>query len=368
MKKQYLIWIRLLVKRLWKQPAYVGLLVLIPVLGFAAGALERGERSGVEVAVCVEEGPWSEEILAGLREQETDSVLRFVQFADSGEVERRVASGEAECGFVLGGDLAQRVPAGQWRKGIRVYERNESVVTGIAKERIAGVIFRLYSEACYADHMGQFPEAAAAFAMEAYESHLEDDSTFGFVYVYDDSISQPDPDIAVVNDEPVNAAVFPVKGVFAVLIFLGGMCGMLEYERDREEKRFVRLAPDLLTYLVNIWISTALPAVAVLVCLWLYDGTRSGGGPFSPGRMLSVWHMGMWVEQTAHLLLYQGVIMAYCVILKALLRRRETIAAAMPILALGSLVCAPVFIRLGAYLPVFTILEKLFPATYYLML
>ena len=75
----------------------------------------------------------------------------------------------------------------------------------------------------------------------------------------------------------------------------------------------------------------------------------------------------MWGRQIMDLVVYQCIIMAYCVILKLLLRRQETIAAAIPILTLGSMVCAPVFVRLGTYMPVFTVLEKLFPVTYYLM-
>ena len=51
-----------------------------------------------------------------------------------------------------------------------------------------------------------------------------------------------------------------------------------------------------------------------------------------------------------------------------MLPRQETVAAAIPIVSLASLVCAPVFVRLAAYIPVFTVLEKLFPPTYYLML
>ena len=60
----------------------------------------------------------------------------------------------------------------------------------------------------------------------------------------------------------------------------------------------------------------------------------------------------MWLQQAARLLLYQCIVIVYCVILRVLLRRQETIAAAIPVLTLGSLLCAPVFIRLGSYLPV----------------
>jgi hypothetical protein len=48
------------------------------------------------------------------------------------------------------------------------------------------------------------------------------------------------------------------------------------------------------------------------------------------------------------------------------LRRQETIAMAIPIFALCSIVCTPVFVRLSLYVPVFKVLENMFPVTYYL--
>lgn len=397
--KQYSIWLRLVAKRIWKQPVYILLLVLIPVLGYVLGRMQQDQAGGVSVAVYIEEGTWSGELSDGLREQETDSVLRFDFCADEMEVERRVMKSDADCGFIIKSDLAERVRDKDWRKAITVYETENSSITGMAKERIGSVVFRLYSEQCYEDYMRettadmrkdkapqetlaggnsmgqQEGEAAeererahqaddmAEFALEAYERHLADGSTFGFRYLYDDQSSQDSSDMSVVND----TVVFPVKGVFAVIIFISGMCGMLEYDRDRQEKRFYRIAPNILTCIVDIWMPTVFLSAAVLICLWIFDGIRACGQEISLGGILTVWSAGAWGRQIGSLLLYQCVVVVYCCILRLMFRRQETVAAAIPVLSLGSLVCAPVFVRLAAYIPVFTVLEKLFPPTYYLM-
>ncbi len=378
--KQYRIWICLLAKRLWKQPAYIGLLVLIPLLGGAAGMMEQGGQSGAVVAVCVEDGTWSGQIIEELRHLEEKSVLKFDFCEDGLEVERSVIKSEADCGFVLTADIADSVMEKDWVKCITVYETSASSITGMAKERISGVIFKLYSEQCYEDYMntiaedGTFSEKAQKmqdgfvdFAWEAYESHLVDNSTFGFEYENDDQNSQYASDTNVIND----TTVFPIKGVFAVVILISGMCGMLEYDRDRQEKRFQRMAPNALTYIVDVWMPTVFVSLAVLPCLWISDGIRYGNsveGISGLSALLSVWNMAEWAAQIGHLLIYQCIVVVYCGILGIVLRRQETIAAAIPILSLGSLVCAPVFIRLGTYLPIFAVLEKMFPVTYYLML
>lgn len=361
--KQYGIWLLLLAKRLWRQPVYIGLFVLIPVLGYALSVMEHGEISGAVTAVCVEEGAWSAQITDRLRRQAEDSVIAF-EFCDNASgAERLVMSGRADCGFVVAPDIKEKVLAGEWRKCITVYETPGSSITGMAKERISSVIFQLYSEQCYGDYMGQISEEAVNFALEAYETHLADGSTFGFRYENDDQYGQYNSDI----NDTYDTTVFPIEGVLAVVIFISGMCGMLEYDRDKREKRFLRMAPNILTYIVNIWIPTVFVSAAVLICLWLSDGMHHSGGQFSLYVMVSVWDAGMWLIRIGQLIVYQCVVILYCCILGTILRRQETIAVSIPILSLGSLVCAPVFIRLSAYLPVFAVLEKLFPVTYYLM-
>lgn len=399
--KQYGIWLRLLMKRLVKQPVFIGLLILIPVMGYAVSALEQGGSSGAVVAVCVEESRWSEQIVENLQALSADngagnSVLQYHFYDSAMETERAVLKSEADCGFVIPGDIAERVMEEDWRNSILVYETDSASITGMAKERIAGVLFRLYSEECYEAYMEETvqeedfitdyeAEEIVAFAGQAYETHLVDGSTFSFVYERqgealtvensdihaDDQTGQEKSDRNVIND----TSVFPVKGVFAVLIFISGMCGMLEYEKDKKEKRFLRLAPNWMTYIVNIWIPTLYTSLAVLVCLWITDAMQLracfGGTADVPGMgeaLLEVWSPGMWGKQIGSLILYQGIIVLYCCILRVLLRRQETIAVAIPILTLGSLVCAPVFVKLSLYMPLFEVLEKLFPATYYLML
>ncbi|MCM1123004.1 MAG: hypothetical protein NC416_10500 [Eubacterium sp.] len=391
--RQYWIWIGLLAKRLWKQPAYIGLIVLIPLLGYAVGLMERDGQSGAVVTVCVEDGAWSRQMIEELRRLEEESVLKFEFCEDGMAVERSVMKSEADCGFVIGADIVERVKERNWTKTVIVYETSASSITGIAKERIGGVIFKLYSEQCYEDYMRAFAEGIwntdfgmmpqegtenaavkdaadsekdefVRFAQEAYESHLVDNSTFGFEYENGDQNSQYSSDNRVITD----TSVFPIKGVFAVVIFISGMCGMLEYDRDRQEKRFERIAPNRLTYIVDVWLPTIFVSLAVLLCLWISDGIRYCGGDLSVGKILSTWSVGTWAIQIGRLFIYQCIVVIYCGLLGILLKRQEAVAAAIPILSLGSLVCAPVFVRLATYLPVFAVLEKLFPVTYYLML
>ena len=140
---------QLLIRRLWRQPVYVLLLILLPVLGCAVSAAGHKEMSGAAVAVCVEEGPWAAPVADGLRAGEADSVLVYVFCNNAAAVQRLVLTGEADCGFVISADIEERVMTGDWQKSVTVYETADSSIAGMAEERIAGVIFRLYSEQRY---------------------------------------------------------------------------------------------------------------------------------------------------------------------------------------------------------------------------
>lgn len=369
-KTSYVVWIWLLMKRLLRQKAFLGLLLSIPVLGYAAARLEGQESAGFAAAVCVEEGGWSEELESALEDSNVreDSIVRYTLCGTKEEVVRLVAGGKADCGFWLPSDIEERVMNGRWQQSVTVYETGGSSMTQIAKERVAGVLFGLYSERMYEDCMRGYAGESAAelvrFAKEAYQNHLVNGSVFSFRYMTE-TVDSEKMHAAAENmaaAESDNAPVFPAEGIFAVLIFVSGMAGMLEYEQDKKEKRFLRIAPNWLTFIVNIWIPTLFTSLAALVSLWTLDMVRCR----AQNPALPVWSLGMWAGQIVKLLYYQFIILLYCCMMKVVLRSREAVAAAMPIMTAGCLICSPVFIRLAAYVPLFGVLEWLFPATYYL--
>lgn len=381
--------------------------MLVPALVLAVGILERDKAKGADVAVCVEEGAWSGRIWQELEKLSEEGVVKFCPCTDEWEVERRVVKAEADCGFVVRANIGEQMMDREWHNAITVYETSSSSITGIAREQVSGVLFKLYSEQNYEDYMRVVAEETANetgegteenigeaageetaksgteefvdFAKNAYEKHLTDGSTFAVRYVGGDGLVGGNPYVqesvgmngGMTAGDNISAGgnmpVFPLKGVLAVVIFVSGMCGMLEYGRDMQEKRFDRIASKRLTYAVNVWLPTIFVSLAALMCLWVSDGIRHYGG-MAADSFGSVWTIGMWVRQTVNLVTYQGIIVLYCGILGLILRRQEAVAAAIPILSIGSLVCAPVFIRLAAFFPVFKVLEKLFPVTYYLLL
>ncbi len=384
--KKYLIWFSLLMKRMIKKPAFSFMLIGAFILAIAVSKLEQGEHAESAVGIMIEpmagqEQPkthedWYQNLISLLHEQE--GILSFKLYENKEMLMQAVERGELDCAFILPQDLQDRINAGTWQDTITLYCSSESVVMQIAKERIAVAAFTLYSEECYVNYVKNLAdldltqtsendrEEIIAFAKSAYETHLLDGSTFDLVYngysyrgnnhsgsSYSDSGSVGNIETGSINDVHQNVkTVFNIRGVLAVCIFLSGMCGLLTDWKDRQEKRFLRIVPDFITTMANIWVPaiyTSIVSLAALFCTNQIAGIDS------------------LFREVLRLLIYQFLIVVYCSIIRLVLRKQETIAAAIPILTLGCIICCPVWIRLAVYIPVFRVLEKLFPATYYLL-
>ena len=366
--RTYLFWCYLMMKRMIKKPAYLLLLLALPILSAAMMRLEQSgdDSAGVTVGILFEkEGQteipqddkeWNQKFFTFLSEQ--DSVIQFRLYEKSASLLRDIEKGELDCGVVVPVEIRERIMTDLWQGSITVYKTSSTSVTEIVKERIASAVFTFYSEESYVNYVENsniFQETVEAnsdrteeireFAVKAYETHLTDGSTFAFQYhgeSYDNNTEEQVTDTANPG--------FRLKGVLAVCIFLSGLCGLLTDWNDRRERRFVRMAPEWVTTAVNIWVPTIYTSVISLLSL-LLAGQITGIG-----------------KELCHLVFYQFLIVVYCSIIRVIIRKQEQLAAAIPILTLASIVCCPVWIRLAVYLPVFHVLEKLFPVTYYLMM
>lgn len=386
--KKYLIWFSLLMKRMIKIPAFVVMLTGLFVLATAVSRLEQGEHSESAVGVMIEtkEGhdlskadeEWNQSFLSLLHEQE--GILSFLIYEDKEMLMQAVERGGLDCGFILPQDLRDRINEETWQDTIILYTDSAAVVTQIAKERIAAAVFTLYSEESYVNYIKNitdfdltqvsenYKEEIIAFAKSAYETHLSDGSTFSLIYngdsyngknrnnsSYSDNgaAGNNDDETKSINDERQNTnTIFNIRGILAVCIFLSGMCGLLIDWKDRQEKRFLRIAHDFITTMANIWVPVIYTSFVSLAALFCTNQITGLDGI---------------VREAFRLLIYQFLIVVYCSILRMALRKQEAIAAAIPILTLGCIICCPVWIRLAVYIPVFRVLEKLFPATYYLL-
>lgn len=346
----YRIWLRLMIKRFLIRPSFLGILLLIPILACIAGRVQNNGIKDVQAAVCVQKGAVDEnlEVL-----YEKLSSLGYPIWEDETLLKKEVMNGHLECGVVIPADIYERLMSNDWHGAIDVYQNNGSVQTQIVKEHVAGILFEIYSEDTYmktmsvwsADMSKEQEQAYQNFILEAYRTRRSDGSTFQFTYHMDNDVEQNSQWVDVPEQEDTGS-VFPVKGILSVLLFISALGGLMEYLRNEAGKVFARIIPKWMTMIVNIWIPLFFTSLVSLP--WLVDSQKG------------------IVTGVLNLFLYHILLIVYCGMLSFILRTKEAVYAAVPILTFGSLIGSPVFIRLATYIPIFEIVEKFFPTTYYL--
>ncbi len=445
--KRYLVWFRLLMKRALKNPAFLLFLLSMPLLSLLVDRLGQGESEGIAAGICIE--GWEAETLeeagiVGTEERpegagtkgaearleddgaekirrflallyEQEGIVRFRVYDNETNMRHAVEKGELDCGVFLREELWEGLETGAWQGTITILESASSSMTQIVKEKIASLVFSLYSEENYVNYIkssevffreeetgtgADIDESAgtegtsadtdiAEFARTAYETHLLDGSTFAFQYQEnqirsdggdlertqagdDGNLADADRNRSDAggtlsggeNPDGLLDTSFRLRGILAVCIFLSGLCGLLTDWKDRAEKRFLRLTSPIVTTMVNIWIPTVYTSAAAFFSLWLTGNITASGSE----KALTAGLASGFGKEISGLLFYQFLIVLYCSIIRIVLRRQETIAAAIPLFVLCSVICCPVWIRLAVYVPLFRVLEKFFPVTYYLLL
>ncbi len=400
--RRILLWFLLCCKRYLKKPSFLLLVCLLPAVCFLIRISEKDGLQQVNIAVCAlgsgdaaekqpgpgdtgnrpepgdtaEKSPETEDAaekqpktgdagetteaepgeedlgtllvrrLVGEELAEEDALFHFYICGTEEEVKAEVAARRAECGYVFGDDLRQRLREHDARQAVRVYCAPSTVLDRLAEEVIFGVLAEIYDRELFAEYIresGVVPENGRETAGEAYDRWLSGGTVFHFEYCYLDSRTG---EIGGREDR----SVFPVRGLTAVTLFLIGLCSAVVLEQDEKNGLFLRLVPGerLGCRLAAALAPLACMAVSCLAALW------AGGCIESWGREL------------AAMAVYLPAVLAYGFLLQAVFRSPRAVSCMIPFLVAAALVCCPVFLDLGRIVPELGFLGRLFPPFYYL--
>lgn len=351
---QYLLLTGCLSKRLFHRKSFLICLIGIPLIiaGIQAGV---GYQEPVLQAAFYMEPDTNGQIdeyrseLADLLKNEKGRV-QFRECASEEILKKQVLSGKAECGYILQEDLQKRIEKADWDHLVPVLQSPRSVLTDTINEVFYGKIYEKVSVDRYAGYIAKSLDGKISEeqVVEKLRARMTDDSTFRVQYKTIDEAGTP------VQDQTPELSYTDrvIKGTAAVLILLCGLAGGLDWLEDREKRRFQKkfdqLGAGILTIMVSvIWavLIVIISMVVMRVCSW-----------------------NSLVPEAGKLLLYGILVTGYACGIAWLFRSRRKLAAAIPVILIGSVVCSPLFMDLGQLYPVFKVLEKLFPVTYYLKL
>lgn len=228
--KRFILWFCMHTKRQFKNAVFLLLILLIPFATFAASKLSvLWEKDSVTVAICGE-GPVVDELLL------MESVYDFYLCEDTELMRASVKSGLDECGYIFENDK------------ITLVCEEDSVISEAISETVFSVYFKYY----VADKLESYGEPSA---VEKYFSYLDGNK-------YEVDFVLPDGEVYVANQK-----VFPLKPMLMVMILLGGIFGLILWEKDRKRGVFLNLSPSFKYILIAVYV--AVPVVSLSVCAFV---------------------------------------------------------------------------------------------------
>ncbi len=337
--KRGLIWFLLLSKRVWKRPAFLALLVLIPLLTVGYKTLAKGDSGVMTVAYsCGDEAAWE---AVGELEAGSD-MIRFVRCETSERAEELVRLGKADAAWIFPAELRARTAqfAATLKPEdavVRVVQREENVALRLAREKLSAILMRLCARELYIGYVREkLPDLAALSdgeLLEYYDDAFVADTLFTI-------------DSGEVSKEASGYLLSPVRGLLGVLTVIAGAATAMYHFRDCETGTFAQV-PLTRRPLVE-WAMQLVSAVNV-----------------SAAVLLALWLSGLWAgpaRELALLALNVLSVAGFSMLLRRLCGSLKTLGTALVLLVVVEIAVCPVFFDMVSV----RTFQYLFPTTYYI--
>lgn len=347
MKKE-MVWLKLIAKRLLKNPMFVTTLILIPaiVLGIRFFVGNTDTLLRVAVYTTPSSHDTTGQMLVKYLLDHSGSAVTFYQTDSETELQKDVAEGYAACGYIVPELLDEKITGFQTdRKPIvkAIHQKNE-LRTKIIDELVYSGIYKFLSFDILNGFINKRVDSDVSQELtDMYNAYLGTQAFFEYEMA-DGSKNK------ILNQSDASYLLLPIRGMTAVLLLLAGMTGTLFWYGDREKNVFAWLCEKERRSIQLLY----------LLAPVLLAGAAGLSAIFLTGISSSIFNELLCMS------LYLFALVAFCHLLNILLPRLTWMLAAIPLFTAGSLIVCPVFIDLSATIPIFRYIQKLTPVSYYL--
>ena len=357
-------WFLLSCKRYGKRLSFLLILLLLPAGMAVLGAFEHNKTQEIRIAVYVQgnqEGELGARLAQSLIDRSPqDGMFRFYLSRDEQQLRDDVVSRRAECGYVIGENLEDRLNRKDYKRCITVYSSPSTVAAKLSTEVVFSVMMELYDRDLFIDYVqsGELfgtvgetnspeRETAALEAGELYDKWLESGATFHFEYAG----INPQGDVEDAAT-PALPNVFPVRGLVAVCLFMIGLYGTVTTGTDERNGLFLPLpyrfrGPCRIACIAG---PVCMAAVSGLLAIWM--------GGSGQGMIKEMAAMGGYIV----------LIVAFSGLLGSICKKPQVLCCLIPFFMIGSLIFCPVILDAGKFFPVLRGVGRLFLPYYYLRL
>lgn len=340
-----LMWLWLLTKRLYKKPAFLILLVSVPLIVFGYSLSAQEESGMMTIVVAVEDStdPFSQSLISEL--QESSNVIRFMQDDDPVKARQMVYDGVVDAAWIFPEDIEQQIydfVAGTYtgQGFISVIVREETVSLMLTNEKLSGKLFVSCARNCFLQYFRQNAPEMDSLTDEQILAYFDgvtfDESLFSFSYV----------DSSVENENSMNYLLMPVRGILAVLIVIGGMATAMFYTTDDREGLFSWISLRNKPFVELGYQAISLTNITAVVLIALCAAGLSVG----------------ILRELLSAVLYILCCSVFCQLLRLWCGGVRVTAMVLPVLIIAMITVCPIFFSV----PAMKYVQLLFPPTFYI--
>ena len=351
--KKIVLWFFLLLKRQLKNIVLLIFLIGLPLCAFIITHIPKAlDSSAPRVGIVLLDRDSTSVSTANSLISDT-SVLEFYTCDSADELYQSIENGDTDCGYVISKDLTKQLDSKSYQGCITLIKNSSDFISSLSNEILFSALFRVYGKNIATNYINgsslfsSINTSAIKMTNEKYDYYVNGAATFHI----DFNTLSNDGDTNSLSAIEVEKSSFPIRGILAILIFVAGLFGCVQWLKDSEDGVFAPMSYSFhrISRILYIIIPTLLFAISSLITIYLANVQVSP-----------------WVESKS-MSLYILLIIVFCLLLSYIIKKSTLLISLIPIFIIGSLVLCPVFINVAVFLPVTNILNKLFLPYYYLM-
>lgn len=350
MQKQ-LTYLYIIIKRIFKNPILIGLLLCIPAAAFISTKVSAFSTA-TEQKIGVYFKEKTEYTEGFMDELEKDSyVYEFVHYTSKDDMLNDILSGKLECGYIFRREFEEGMKSGKYNKLIDVMMSPSTTFGTSINEVMNSVILKYLGYSILESELNDTLESFAGneeileYMYERYTYYCDSEETFHIVTetIDSDKNSRSDENKGYVFE-------FPLRGMLAILTFLAGMMGTLILAGDTERQIFAAHKKDFTTsavlfyLLVPTVIFTVISELALMVSGNTYE----------------------FIKELLFFFRYIIICFAFDYVVFILLKKRTRILPIVPVEVLGSMIFCPIFVDVENIAPFFSLISYLFIPGYFI--
>ena len=339
---RYVLYLFFNIKRCLKRPALITLLLLFPVFAWMYLSLGADREQTLCISVYAEpDDPFCVKLAQKLTQR--DGVVTFVCSDSEEDLYHAVITGEAECGYVFHTGLLDALNEGKKQDLVDVVISGETTLKDVTDEIVYAELFEEYSLAILTDYLledGVLDNPSLSEIEALYRENMTNGSTFAFDYT---------GAYSSYHGIRSGLSIQVLKGLCSILLLLSGFLGVLNYCGNAESQVYCSVTKTGRKFLLfaEIFPPVLLTTLAAVLSL-SFTGAMSG-----PDALF-------------HLLGYALLVILFCLLLYAVLRKKTVILFLLPFYLLGCLIFTPVFVDISTFIPALRPVCLFFLPYYYL--